>query len=114
MNRKFPKRVTKNDIDLYVFPSVNKAHIKLANKAYKFISMIKKGGVPVRNIITTDFKTNTNVEVFVEIPYPFHKVKGFNRFSKSDALRAIKFYKDSQKTNRNYRKRQRRYNQTLQ
>ena len=51
--------------------------------------------------------------VAVDIPYPFHKRKIFNRFSESDAKRAINFYKEGIRINRNYRRRQRRYNKSI-
>lgn len=79
----------------------------------KFIRILRRGGIPRKQIGTPNFEYSTNVFVAVDIPYPFHKRKIFNRFSESDAKRAINFYKEGIRINRNYRRRQRRYNKSI-
>lgn len=93
------KEVVKNKKFGYSLQSMNDAMESKGKRAIKFIETLQEKGIPLEQINTTDWSSNS-IRVFVTIPYGKKgggKNKEFNRFSEQEVNAAIKFWEENTK-----------------
>ena len=79
-------------------------HQEMINKGLDFIKKLNENGVPLKSINVNDWFDSGIPKIYIETPYPYHTTKVYERWSEREIDNGIKFYKENQKVNKNYKK----------